>query len=116
MPWLPVVAVRGRLRDRAAGWPSVEEVKEWLYADADAASQLTGAFRLAPGGAAADSQVTLLLQAKDDDAVAVTKLGQRLAQSAARQLPAVGTLEVVEATKFLHRPLIDYERKFRYAA
>ena len=45
-PWLPVVAVRGRIKDRHPGLPSVEQVKEWLYEDHALADALSGAFKI----------------------------------------------------------------------
>jgi phenylacetate-CoA ligase len=110
IPWLPMVAVRGRKLDRAAGAPAAEDVKEALYADPTLLQTLTGAFRLHTGPSAA---LELLLQAKSrqlPQEPQVQRFQQRLA-STAGHCPEV---RVAVGDAFPDRPLVDYERKFRY--
>ncbi|RZJ09384.1 MAG: hypothetical protein EON50_17350 [Acidovorax sp.] len=110
-PWLPMIAVQGRIKDRPLGWPSVESIKELIYVDHGIADQLTGAFRLQ---AHADGGVELVLQALRGEAAARADLREQLLALAAQR--GIGELhvDVVAPDQFPWRPLLDYERKFAY--
>ena len=112
-PWLPVVAVRGRIKDRPVGLPSVESVKELLYQDAQIADQLSGAFRI-EAGPMGSAQVSF--QAVDDATALDPQISDRLcAMAALAGLPLL-VVNVVRASNFPWRPSLDYERKFSYVA
>lgn len=102
-PALPWLLVHGRRRDRAAGRPSVERIKECLYADAALARRLTGAFRLQADG-------RLLVQAAedctDDELAALTA-------SLSGQLGGL-RLALRRAHDCGFGPPLDHERKFVY--
>jgi phenylacetate-CoA ligase len=110
-PWLPMVAVRGRIKDRPAGYPSVEAVKELLYRDHAVADQLTGAFRIWADSA---GTVRLTLQANSDATASAPGLLDRLTAIFDPEGPAPMVVEVVTPTAFAWRPMLDYERKFAY--
>jgi phenylacetate-CoA ligase len=112
-PWLPVVAVCGRIQDRPVDMPSVEAIKELIYIDHAIADQLSGAFKLAhqPFG-----QRKLTLQAHSAATVDLAALGDKLRNLKAGTLLEGLILELVAAHAFDGRPLLDYERKFPYAA
>jgi phenylacetate-CoA ligase len=112
VPWLPVLLLQGRIKDRAPGIPSVEDVKEFIYTDHGLADRLTGAFRLE---AARDKGLTLTLQAHPSATPAELALLQpRLAALAHTQGLERVDLQLLSALDFPHRPLLDYERKFSY--
>ena len=115
-PWLPVVLLRGRQADRAdraAGVPSVEAVKSWLYADFDDAEQLSGAFRIVAAAGSDAPAVAIVLQAATAAAALDAGLLARLQQRAAVALPAA-VISVQSPDDFPGRPLLDFERKFAY--
>jgi hypothetical protein len=104
------VLLRGRQADRAGHAPSVEALKELVYADFDDAELLTGAFRLLPAHAGA---ARVLVQAASA-ATAVAGLVQlRLQQRAARAGLQV-EIAVVAPDLFPGRPQLDFERKLAY--
>ena len=111
-PWLPLVAIQGRIKDRPAGLPSVESIKELIYMDHAIADQLSGAFRLAKverGG------IRLTLQA--GHAAAVTPgLRDQLRDHCTRHGFAELEVDLVAPEEFPWRPLLDFERKFAYVA
>lgn len=109
-PWLPVVLLQGRIKDRLPGWPSVEAMKELLYLDHAVADQLSGAFRLecSPEGG---PQCTLQLQPA---AVVTPELQARLQALCALQGWPQLRLQLLAASDFPWRPTLDYERKFSY--
>lgn len=111
-PWLPVALVRGRLSDRGADSISVEEVKELLYQDHQAADQLSGAFRLESTG----SGMVLFLQALSEEAAADPRLQQRLRSLFGDRDPATRAVEVrlLGPSGFPDRPAIDFQRKYPY--
>lgn len=112
-PWLPVVAVKGRIKDRPVGLPSVECIKELIYTDHSIADQLTGAFRISQddrGG------VQLTLQANSERAAQDPGLHTQLLTLARRQLSGPVDLELLAPLAFPYRPLLDFERKFSYLA
>ncbi len=111
-PWLPLVAVQGRIKDRSSGLPSVESIKELLYLDHAIADQLSGAFRLASNGS---GRTRLTLQANTAAAVAPA-LRMQLTELCTRQGLADLEVDVVEPEDFPWRPLLDFERKFAYVA
>lgn len=113
LPWLPVVAVKGRLLDRPTGVPSVESIKELIYADHAIADQLTGAFRLAKDDAGG---VKLSIQANSERAADDAGLRQQLITLAHKQLSVPIDLELLAPLAFPYRPLLDHERKFAYLA
>ena len=110
-PWLPMVAVRGRIKDRPAGLPPVESVKELIYRDHAVADQLTGAFRIAQddGGT-----VTLSLQTNTDAAALDPALRQSLLALLASDKRRRIELALFAPLAFPWRPVLDYERKFSY--
>lgn len=111
VPWLPVVALKGRLKDRQPGLPSVESLKELLYQDHHLADQLTGAFRLSTG---TDGVAQVTLQAGSESAAADPGLAARVTALAARHGMGDLTVHVVGPADFPWRPRLDYERKFSY--
>lgn len=111
-PWLPLVAIQGRIKDRPAGLPSVECIKELLYLDHAIADQLSGAFRLAKNDRGG---IRLTLQA-NNAAAAAPALRTQLMDLCARHGFAELEVELVEPQEFPWRPLLDYERKFAYIA
>ena len=112
-PWLPLVAIQGRIKDRPAGLPSVESVKELLYLDHAVADQLTGAFRLEKND---NSRVKLTLQVNSDAAALSSVLHTRLTEIFARHGLARLELELLNPNNFPWRPILDFERKFAYVA
>jgi phenylacetate-CoA ligase len=113
LPWLPVIAVKGRIKDRGIGMPSVETIKEVLYSDHAIADHLTGAFRLSTPDSGG---VVLSLQANTDSAAGSLELLTRLEELMARHEFAHLKLEVFGPTAFPWRPVLDFERKFSYLA
>jgi phenylacetate-CoA ligase len=113
-PWLPVVLVQGRIRDRHAGWPSVEQVKEWIYRDHAVADGLSGAFRLEHAG---DAGFGLILQAQAEASPQQQRQGlaalERHAADAGHTPRFVRFLTPADAP---WGPPLDHERKFSYAA
>lgn len=111
-PWLPVVALKGRIKDHLPGVPSVERIKELLYLDGALAEHLTGAFRLDPQ----QDGARVTVQASSEQAAADRGLVERLNRLAVGQgLPPVA-FDVVAPDVFEWRPRLDYERKFSYLA
>ncbi len=111
-PWLPVVAVRGRIKDRPPQLPAVELVKEWLYEDHSLADTLSGAFKIALG---ADAAPVLTVQAvRDGPALDRARCSAWFSAKAA----AAGFtgLSVTYCTGILTPwgPDLDHERKFAY--
>lgn len=112
-PWLPVVAVKGRIKDRPVGMPSVECIKELIYADHGIADQLTGAFRINQGE---QGGVKLTLQTNSERAALDPGLHTQLLTLARKQLSVPVDLELLAPQVFPYRPLLDFERKFAYLA
>ncbi len=111
-PWLPVVLLHGRIKDRAPGMPSVEDIKELIYTDHALADRLTGAFRLEMAGS---DSITLTLQGHQNASrIELTELRSRLAALARAKGLGRIDLGVPTALDFPDRPLLDYERKFNY--
>jgi phenylacetate-CoA ligase len=113
LPWLPVIAVKGRIKDRNHGMPSVETIKELLYTDHAIADQLTGAFRLST---AACGGVVLSLQASTDSAAGSSDLLAQVEALLPRYEISHLKLALYGPTAFPWRPALDYERKFAYVA
>lgn len=136
-PWLPMVALRGRIKDQPAGVPSVERVKEAVYLDHAVARRLTGAFRLMPPAAhetqladvarhadvagyadvasVAGSRTRIVLQAWDelaDDALSTLRTDAEHALR--RHLGEAVNVDVARASELRWGPILDYERKFAY--
>lgn len=111
-PWLPMALVQGRIKDRPAGMPSVERIKELIYLDHAIADQLSGAFRLER---TADGQLRLTLQAASAPTDGAA-LQQKLSQLCTSQGLGHLRLRVLAPEVFPWRPALDYERKFDYMA
>lgn len=110
-PWLPVVAVKGRLKDRSGAGLAVEDVKELIYQDAAVADLLTGAFRIVNH---ANGPSALTIQANTSVEASILAAEQQLSQTFAKNHCRPVQLSVVSATNFPHRPTLDFERKFAY--
>lgn len=110
-PWLPMIAVKGRIKDQLAGLPSVEGVKECLYRDHAVADRLTGAFKILTdeGG-----PVRVVFQARPDAEPDLAFLSNRLTVMLRERWHAPLQAEALAATAFPWRPLLDHERKFAY--
>jgi phenylacetate-CoA ligase len=111
-PWLPVVVVKGRIKDRPAGLPSVESIKELIYSEPTVADQLTGAFRIAK----AAGGVKLVIQVNHDRAIQYPGLHQHLVALGSTHLSVPFELELLAPLAFPYRPVLDHERKFPYLA
>jgi phenylacetate-CoA ligase len=112
-PWLPVVALKGRIKDRQPGGPSVECIKELLYRERDLVDRLSGAFRLERE---ADGTTRVWLQAASEP-VAMADDGQlaaRFTALAARSGMGELRFDLLSPSAFPWRPRLDYERKFAY--
>lgn len=109
-PWLPVVLVSGRRSDRSGSGPSVEEVKELIYADSADANLLSGAFRM---DLDAQGRGTILVQALAAATADAGDCQARLAERAAG-MGWTAQLAVVAPADFPGRPMLDYERKLPY--
>lgn len=110
LPWLPLVAIQGRIKDRSSGLPSVESIKELIYLDHAIADRLSGAFRLAQYE---NGRTKLMLQtSKDADLTPALRI--ELIELCARGGLADIALDVRGPTDFPWRPLLDFERKFAY--
>jgi phenylacetate-CoA ligase len=111
-PWLPVVVVQGRIKDRPAGLPSVESIKELIYSEPTVADQLTGAFRIAK----AAGGVKLVVQVNHDRVIQYPGLHQQLVALCSTPLSVPFELELLAPLAFPYRPVLDHERKFPYIA
>ena len=109
-PWLPVVVVKGRIKDRPAGMPSVESIKELIYSNTAVAEQLTGAFRIAQGAGG----ITLTFQANHDRTAAYPGLRQQLVTLGNSHLCGPCEMDILAPLAFPYRPVLDHERKFPY--
>lgn len=110
-PWLPVIALKGRIKDHPAGMPSVEGVKELIYSVHAVAEQITGAFRIArdhTGG------VKLQLQTATERAARNPWLREQLLMLLELHQFQGLDLQLLEPLAFPDRPLLDHERKFSY--
>lgn len=116
-PWLPMILVHGRRSDRGVeGGPSVERVKEFLYADPAIARRISGAFRLtmpAPGRVVVTVQPAPALDASPQRVELLRLLGEAAAQPPPHGLPGAEFC-LSAATQDSWGPALDYERKFRY--
>ncbi len=110
-PWLPVIAVKGRMKDQGIGMPSVERIKELLYQDHAIADQLTGAFRLSTRDS---GRIVLSVQANADHAAGLLELTVQLKALFAGHHLAHLKLELLGPSAFPWRPVLDFERKFAY--
>lgn len=111
-PWLPVLAVRGRAKDRPSdlGLPSVEAVKELIYADHGLADHFTGAFKLQVGP---EGTVRLRLRVRSTQAAAEGDIEKRLSTKA--QTMGFGPMRFeLCGAEWGADP--DYERKYEYLA
>ncbi|MFY9811440.1 hypothetical protein [Aquabacterium sp.] len=111
VPWLPMIAVRGRIKDRPDGMPSVEGVKDCLYQDHSVADQLTGAFKILPqaGGVA-----RVVFQARTDAAVEKGDVLRCLQRQLRARWQSEHVVEVLSTATFPWHPVLDHERKFAY--
>lgn len=112
-PWLPMVALQGRINDRPLGIPSVEEVKELIYSMPDLADDLSGAFTLSKQNSGVTTLLTLQLRqgVRQIDPVLVNAF-QDLLNADACWFPV--TMDFHAADPAGWSPLLDYERKFSY--
>ncbi len=110
-PWLPMIAVRGRIKDRPIGVPSVEAVKECLYNDHAMADQLTGAFKILRE---VDGCVRVVFQARNQAAAGSGEVCLGLQSQLRAHWPGEVLVEVMSPQAFPWRPLLDHERKFAY--
>ena len=110
-PWLPLVVLSGRLKDRPAGMPSVESIKTMIYTDSAVADQLTGAFEISNN---AQGRTQISVQANSDKAAMDPWLHAQLHLLLNRTHPQRIHLEILPPKEFPHRPILDFERKFSY--
>ena len=110
-PWLPLVVLCGRIKDRPAGMPSVENIKTILYTNRAIAKELTGAFRLS---ANTQGRTQLTVQARSEKAALDPELNAQLRLLLHRFCPLPLHLDIVSPEKFPYRPILDFERKFAY--
>jgi phenylacetate-CoA ligase len=111
-PWLPVVLVRGRLKDRPPGLPSVEQVKEWVYRKHAVADRLSGAFKLQT---LEDGRCELVLQPESGKELLHESACLETLRDAAAQAGYAGLLvRFVTPQDPPWGPPVDHERKFRY--
>jgi phenylacetate-CoA ligase len=110
-PWLPMVVLSGRLKDRPAGLPSVEDIKTLIYFEPALADQLTGAFHLSSKAA---GQPQLCVQARSEKAAQSPELNVQLRLLMQRFFASPVHLEVSSPERFAFRPILDFERKFLY--
>jgi phenylacetate-CoA ligase len=113
LPWLPMVCVAGRIKDRIPGVPSVERIKDLLYRQHAVADQLTGAFRL---GRTQDGRVQLRVQTIDLACAKASGVQAQLQSLLASLGLAHLSLELVTHLTWPGQPPLDYERKFPYLA
>ena len=111
VPWLPVVTLRGRIKDRCPGMPSVEDIKELIYLDHGLADRLTGAFLLT---SEISGRAKISLLARDERSTTKSELNAELDRLVERLGLKNLTIEVLSAGEFPCRPIIDHERKFPY--
>jgi phenylacetate-CoA ligase len=110
-PWLPLVVLSGRLKDRPTGMPSVESVKTMIYTNPAVADQLTGAFQIS---SRRDGRTQLTVQAHSDQAALDPGLHAQLRLLLNRYHPQPIHLDILSPEEFPHRPVLDFERKFSY--
>lgn len=112
VPWLPMIAVKGRIKDRAVGLPSVEGIKECMYRDHAVADNLTGAFKILRDP---DGGVRVVFQARSDNAAEHEGISDRLSALLMERWPVPIQVQVLGPVAFPWRPVLDHERKFAYA-
>lgn len=110
-PWLPMIVLHGRIKDRPGKQPSVERAKEWLYANHDIARQLTGAFRMQ---ASAEGKTVITVQASPEAQTSREILSAQLLALLDEPSRLALDLSVTSADDFPWRPPLDFERKFSY--
>lgn len=112
-PWLPMVAVQGRIRDRVQGIPSVEDIKEMLYEIPAFADKLSGAFIMELRDDANILMLTLQLAkgVEKIDLELIVKF-QDLLSSSSKTKEIFLDFHASESN--IWSPLLDYERKFSY--
>lgn len=117
-PWLPMLAMLGRIKDQPTDAPSVERIKEALYLDPVLADALTGAFRLQPPAADLPGQPAhVTLQTWPETPTdALPALRQRAHDVFTRHIAAPLTVDLPPPTHLAWGPQLDYERKFTYLA
>jgi phenylacetate-CoA ligase len=110
-PWLPLVVVKGRIKDQPSGSPSVEHIKTLIYTDPSVADQLTGAFHLSNQ---AGGHLQLMVQASSEKAALDPGLNAQLRLLFHRFFTVPVHLEILAPDDFPYRPILDFERKFHY--
>lgn len=109
--WLPLVVLKGRIKDQPAGRPSVEQIKTLIYTDPSVADQLTGAFHLSNP---AEGRLQLTVQAGSEKAALDPGLNAQLRLLCHRFFTVPVHLEILAPDDFPYRPILDFERKFHY--
>lgn len=110
-PWLPMLALHGRIKDRPSKRPAVERIKEWLYTNHGVAHQLTGAFRMQ---ASTEGKTRITAQASPEAETPREILATQLLELLDEPSRLAIDLNVTSADSFPWRPLLDFERKFSY--
>jgi len=113
LPRLPMVAVAGRSEDQLAGGRTVLDLKDALYREDWVADRVTGAFRVRSDGARCRVDVQLSPGRAEDAAAVTLRLRDLLGGADGSE---GYSLQVWPSEAFPWRPLLDYERKFPYAA
>ncbi len=110
LPWLPMIALKGRIKDRGDEGPAVESIKELIYLDHDVADHLTGAFRLSRNET---NGFVLILQAHAQT-IETTDLLTKIRYVFAEHGHGALEIELKASADFPWRPSLDFERKFPY--
>ena len=115
VPWLPMVALQGRIHDRPEGMPSVEDIKELIYAMPALADDLSGAFTLLSATKDSKDITQLTLQLRPG----LLQMAPELARVFQDVLSNCSFFRPVSAEFRADEPvrwggLLDYERKFSY--
>ena len=114
VPWLPMVALQGRIKDRSEGVPSVEDVKELIYGMPAMADSLSGAFTILTTQNG-DAATLLTLQLRPGVQQVAPELEKNF-QEGFDAHPLWRPVQIVfcQAGSESWGPLLDYERKFSY--
>ncbi len=111
-PWLPVVLLRGRIKDRQPAVPSVEQVKDWLYEDHAYADLLSGAFKIQLGDNGALA-LTMQLAAGATAADALQRQAHLMSRAAGAGFSKLNVTYFTNQAQSWG-PNLDHERKFLY--
>lgn len=114
VPWLPMVALKGRISDRNPGMPSVEEIKELIYSLPSFADHLTGAFTLSKQEGS--TSIKLAIQLNQSKNSVPSSLVDSFVNSIKKNTswPTILiSFDVLPSKNW--GPKLDYERKFSYS-